>query len=263
MRSTNGGPLPSRPGAPDRTERAPLPTSLDGLPPLDDSFALTLDAGLLALGLELDLAQRAAIDGHIRLLVAWNEHINLTSIREPAAIAREHVLDSLSAVSVLRRRRVARLADIGSGGGFPGLPLAVALPDVGVTLVESTRKKASFLDAAVGVAGVGSRVAVLPQRAEALAQWRGLPGFPVDAVTARAVASLDVLAALAAPLLAPGGTLVAWKRGDVAAEIAGARQALARAGFGRPEVVPVDVPGLGDHRLVLVPLEQPRGRLRG
>lgn len=261
MRPPNGGPLPNRP-RPDPAARAPLPTTLDGLPELPEPFGETLDAGLVALGIALDAPQRTAIHAHLRLLSAWNEHVNLTAIRGPVALAREHVLDSLSAVAALRRRGAARIADIGSGAGFPGLTLAIAMPEVTVTLIESTRKKAAFLEAAAAVAGVGDRVAVMAQRAEALAHWRGLAGFPVDVVTARAVASLDVLASLAAPLLRPDGALLAWKRGDVAGEIGGARQALARAGFGRPEVLAVQVPDLADHRLVLVPLEG-RGRLRG
>jgi 16S rRNA (guanine527-N7)-methyltransferase len=226
---------------------------------LPSSFAETLDAGLLVLGLRLEPWQHEAIETHVRLLVAWNAHINLTAIREPAALAREHVLDSLAATSIVKGRGAGSLADIGSGGGFPGLPLAIASPGTRATLIESTRKKAGFLDVAVTAAGLADRVRVVAARAEGL-RAAGAHWIPADIVTARAVASLANLARLAAPLLAPGGALVAWKRGDVEREIADARQALAGNGFGRPEIHLVSVPDLADHRLVVVPIERPARR---
>ena len=254
---TPSGPLPNRP--PDPPDRAPLPTDTRDLPELPPAFGATLDAGLLALGLRLEPSQRQAIETHVRLLVAWNAHINLTAIREPAALAREHVLDSLAATSLLAAPRARSLADIGSGGGFPGLPLAIASPEMRATLIESTRKKAGFLDVAVTAAGLADRVRVVAARAEGVPA--GAAGWiPADLVTARAVASLADLARLAAPLLAPGGALIAWKRGDVEREIADARQALAANGFGRPEIHPVRVPDLADHRLVVVPVERPLRR---
>ena len=252
--------VPSGP-LPDRPDRVPLPTTADGLPALPPEYDAVLDVGLAALGISLTGEQRASIATHLRLLVAWNEHINLTAIHEPAALARGHILDSLAAVPVLAGRAVRRLADMGSGGGFPGLPLAVALPALDVTLIESTRKKARFLAVAAAAAGVMDRVHVLAERAEAL-RLGAAPGIPADVVTARAVAPLAQLAPIAADLLVPGGALLAWKRGDVAREVAAARGALDAAGFGRPQLVPINVPGLDDHRLVVVELEPSRRRGR-
>ena len=106
-----------------------------------------------------------------------------------------------------------RFLDLGSGGGYPGLPLALALPAERALLVDSIAKKAAFLEVAVAAAGVAGRVEIAAARAESLAaDRRHRERWP--AVTVRAVASLAELVELAFPLLAPGGVLVAWKRGS-------------------------------------------------
>ncbi len=166
------------------------------------------------------------------------------------------MVDSLAAVRVLQRRpigggRLGGLLDLGSGGGYPGIPLAAALPFERVALVESVGKKAAFLAAAVAATGLERRVAVASERAEDLARDRGhRERWP--AVAARAVGGLDELVELSFPLLLPGGVLVAWKRGDIEVEIAAARRALAGLGGGRIESLPVDVTGLDGHRLIVV-----------
>lgn len=250
--TTRGEPLPPRP------PRAPLPYSVAATPPLPFSARDILDQGLARLGLDLPADARAALEGHVRLLLAWTAHINLTAIREPDDVAREHVLDSLAAARLLRSGGVRRLLDLGSGGGFPGIPLAVALPESTMLLVESIAKKARFLQVAVDALGLADRVRVRNARAEALgAEMGSASSVPVEAVCVRAVAGLGVLAGLAAPLLVPGGWLVAWKRGDVDAEIAATAADLAASGFGPAEVHPVAVEGLEDHRLVVATLVRP------
>jgi 16S rRNA (guanine527-N7)-methyltransferase len=212
---------------------------------------LALGRGLAELGLELAADGRTAIDGHVRLLLVWTRAINLTAIREPGLVATGHVIDSLSAVPWLRLHAPARLLDLGSGGGFPGLPLAAAMPGMAVTLAEPVGKKARFLETVVAATGLADRVAVALARAEALAADRSQRGsWPV--VTARAVASTADLVELAFPLLAPGGALVAWKRGDLDAELAQADRAIAALGGGRLTVIDVNATGLPGHRLVVV-----------
>jgi 16S rRNA (guanine527-N7)-methyltransferase len=232
-------------------QREPLPTRVEDLPPLPAAYTDALDAGLAELDIVLAPAARQAIDDHVRLLLAWTGSINLTSIRDPAEVARLHVLDSLTAIAPLRRRQIARFVDLGSGGGWPGIPLAAALPADRALLVESVRKKAGFLDVAVRALGLTGRVAVEPRRAEAVARDpRDREDWP--AVTARAVAALPELAELAFPLLAPGGILVAWKRGAIEAEIDAAGAMVEALGGGRIEVVDPGLSGLPGHRLVLV-----------
>jgi len=235
-------------------DRAPLPAEPSLCPPLPPSAIARIDAGCAAMGLgPLPPAARAAILDHLRLLLAWTTAINLTAIRDPEAAASAHVLDSLAAVPLLRAAGVRRLVDLGSGGGYPGLPLALALPAERALLVDSIAKKAAFLEVAIRAAGVADRVTVAAARAEALAadrrhreRWA--------AVTVRAVATLPELVELAFPLLTPGGLLVAWKRSDIGDERARTLPAIAALGGGHLDVVPVPGPvaGLEDHVLVAI-----------
>jgi 16S rRNA (guanine527-N7)-methyltransferase len=255
--------------APDARFSA-LPTDATGLPPLPPAFATTLAVGLPALGISLSTAALAVIDVHVRLLLAWNEAINLTGITEPSLVATRHVLDSLAAVPLLvpdgaaQRGRRIRILDLGSGGGFPGLPLAAALPNATVTLVDSVAKKTRFLEAAVAATGLARRVEVRTARAEALAGRPNAgagaaPSRAWDVVTARAVGSLEELIELALPLLGPGGRLLAWKSADIAAELAAAAGTASRLGGSPPRVHPATaVAGLESHRIVEVVKLRPR-----
>ena len=244
--------------------REPLPTRISGLAPLPDEYGHVLRAGLQAIAdCDLSADARAAIDDHVWLLLAWNDAINLCGIRAPERIAREHVLDSLTAVPLLRWAGIDEFVDLGSGGGYPGLPLAVALPARRALLVESIGKKARFLTVAVDALGLADRVAVAAVRGEAIAadphhrgRWQ--------AVVARAVADLTDLAELGLPLLAPGGLLVAWKRRPMDEELLRAEKAVRQLGGQVIACDPVAVPGLEDHVLAVVqkvaatPTEFPR-----
>ncbi len=211
--------------------REPLPTRVEDTPGLPPAYDAALEAGLAALSLTLTPAARAAIDGHARLLLAWTSAINLTAIRDPAAVAVAHVVDSLTAAASMRERGISRFVDLGSGGGYPGIPLAAVIPAERALLIEPIAKKAGFLSAVVAATGLEEVVEAAAVRAEALAadpRHRGR--WP--AVTARAVAGLAELVELAFPLLAPGGCLVAWKRGDLTLELAAADRAIAALGGG-------------------------------
>ena len=244
--------------------RDPLPTRLEGLPPLPEGYHDTLRAGLSAIpGANLSDAQLEALDDHVRLLLAWNEAINLSGIRDPAAIALEHVLDSLTALPILRRAAVTELLDLGSGAGYPGLPLAIMLPTSRVLLVESIGKKARFLAVVAEALGLSDRVRVAATRAETLAadpHYRGR--WP--AVVARAVSDLTELAELSLPLLEIGGALVAWKKATLVEELDLAEGALPSLGGRLVTREPVMVPGLEDHILLVIekvahtPAEFPR-----
>jgi len=238
-------------GALDRP-RDPLPSRVQDLPALPPEYHTVLDAGLAALGLEPDAGVRQALDAHVSFLLAWTVAINLTAIRVPADAARLHVLDSLAAAPHLRARGITRLLDIGSGGGFPGLPLAIVLGSDRTLLVDSVGKKVRFLQAVIEATGLERRVAAETSRSEALARDpRDREGWP--AVTARAVTSLAELVELGLPLVAPGGVLIAWKRGPLDDELAAAAGALRELRAGPVEVLPSGVPGLDDHRLVVIP----------
>ncbi len=264
---------PDGPHGHDRQEgcldrpRDPLPTSVEACPQLPTAYHDALETALQALAIALTAEARAAIDGHVRLLLAWNPAINLTAIREPAAIAIRHVIDSLTGVTVLRPRRIDRLVDLGSGGGFPGLTIAAALPADRALLVDSIGKKVRFLTTAIAAIGLGDHVAAEAVRSESLAaSHHDRDRWP--AVTARAVAPLGELIELAFPLLRSGGVLVAWKQGDIAdrvglgSELAAARRSLdAIDPDGRIDIMPAvsvdagQAPGLrvlARHRIVVV-----------
>jgi 16S rRNA (guanine527-N7)-methyltransferase len=134
------------------------------------------------------------------------EPTSITTVRDPTQGVEVHVADSLTGLQVAELRRATTIADLGAGGGFPGLALAAALPHATVMLVESVGKKCEFLRRAAFAVGLAN-VAVVNARAESWTEGIGAH----DVVTARAVAPLNVLAEYAAPLLREGGRLVAWK----------------------------------------------------
>lgn len=149
---------------------------------------------------------------------------------------RVHVADSLVGLEIPQLRRASSVADVGAGAGFPGLPLAAALCDARVDLVESSRRKCAVIDRLIAAAGLHNARSVA-SRAE---EWAGGTGREAYAsVTARAVASLAVLVEYAAPLLGPGGVLVAWKGARDPVEEAGGEAAGARLGFSPGEILRV------------------------
>lgn len=251
-RSERTGPA-RRDGGPAIRDRAPLPADPSLCPELPAEAVARFDAGCGALHVALPVGVRDAILGHLRLVLAWTASVNLTGIREPGAAVAGHLLDSLAAIPLLRDAGARTLLDMGSGGGYPGLPLALALPASRALLVESIRKKAALLDVAVAAAGAGGRVSVAADRVEALAADR-LHRERWDVVTARAVATLPELVELAFPLLHPGGLLVAWKGAAIADERARALPAVSALGGGSLDVVAPSarVEGLEGHVLVVV-----------
>jgi 16S rRNA (guanine527-N7)-methyltransferase len=235
-------------------DRAPLPADPSLCPPLPVEALASLDAGCAALGLaDLPAPVRVGLIDHLRLLLAWTAAVNLTAIRDPRAAMTGHVLDSLAAVPLLREAGVRRLLDLGSGGGYPGIPLALALPAQRALLVDSIAKKAAFLGIAATATGLAGRVEIAAVRAEELAlDRRHRERWP--AVTVRAVAPLPELVELAFPLLAPGGLLLAWKRADLGDERARAVPAVAALGGGSVDIVvpAAKLDGLADHVLVAI-----------
>ena len=206
-----------------------------------------VDARLAELAARYELPDGAG--GRFRALLGLvaAEPAAITTVRDPREGADVHVADSLVALDVPAVRSARRIADLGSGGGFPGLALAIALPAARVALVESVGRKCAFLSAAARELGLGN-VEVVNARAEA---WRdGLETR--DLVTARALAPLPVLVEYAAPLLVSNGSLVAWKGRREAGEEADGTAAARVLGMSAPSVVSVDpFPGAHDRHLYL------------
>jgi 16S rRNA (guanine527-N7)-methyltransferase len=181
----------------------------------------------------LPQAAREQLETVLELLA--EERTSVSSVVDQRAW-QVHVVDSLTGLEVPELRAAGRIADIGAGAGFPGLALAVALPDAQIDLVESVGRKCEFMRRAIDAAGIGNAT-VLNTRSEDLAGVEGREAY--DTVTARAVGPLSTLAELAAPLLKPKGVLLAWKGKrdeDEERQLASAAESLAM----RPEQI-IDV----------------------
>ena len=197
-----------------------------------------LSAGLLELGLSLTDHQVGQLLALAELVREWNEKFNLTAIKEPVAMVQKHLLDSLT---VARFVAGPTLIDVGSGAGFPGLPLAIADPGLTVTLLDSTAKKVRFLEHAIGALGL-PRVSAVHARAEA---YR--PAQRATTVVSRALGSLAEFVRVAGHLCAPGGRLLAMKGKDPKDEA----RALP-AGWRVVGTERLRVPGLEDERHLVI-----------
>jgi 16S rRNA (guanine527-N7)-methyltransferase len=197
-----------------------------------------------------------AVERYVALLLDANRRLNLTRVVEPEPVARLHLLDALSALPLLDALpRSDRCLDLGSGGGVPGLVLALARPDRRWVLVDSVQKKADVLRGFIASLGMAN-VEVVAERAEILGRD---PAHRerYDVVAARACAALPVLAEYALPLLALGGALVAWKGPIAGQELDAGRAAATGCGGRDPSVRPSGYAVLGDHRFVVIEKDRP------
>jgi 16S rRNA (guanine527-N7)-methyltransferase len=193
-------------------------------------------------GLHLTDEQVSQCARYAEALIDATRTVNLTAIIDPDGIAMKHFLDSFTAYAARAWTGHERLIDVGSGAGFPGLALRIALPGLSVTCVEATGKKARFIERARDLLGIAADV--VHGRAEEIArtpQHRAR----YDVATARALGSLAACAELLLPLLRVGGDAIVWK-GRVDAELPSAEKALAALGGQIVAVVPTASLGLGD-----------------
>lgn len=201
---------------------------------------------------------RAAFDRYAEMLTERNEKVNLTAITDPDEIRVKHFTDSLAAIDLIKTG--ATVLDIGSGAGFPGIPLKIARDDISVTLLDSVNKKVTFMNDVIADLGlknieaVHARIEDFPHKGE------------FDVAVSRAVAELTTLAEYALPFVKVGGTFVAYKSEKAEAEAAAAGNAVALLGGRLREIREVNVaPGL-TRRLIVVdkidptPLKYPRGK---
>ena len=207
---------------------------------MSQDTVVDLQEGLAALGLALDARQQGQLAAYLALLAKWNKTYNLTAIRDPARMVTHHVLDALAVLPHLPDSPGVRVLDVGSGGGVPGIPLAIARPDWRVVMVDPNHKKAAFLTQAVielrlpNVAAHAARVEDMRDEA------------PFDIVISRAFADLATFAATSARHLAAHGVLVAMKGVHPEEEIAEIGDAFTI------ESIALDVPGLDAARHLVV-----------
>ena len=216
------------------------------------------------LGLKLTSSQLASLECYEQQLLEWNARFNLTAIQEPEKIRTKHFLDSLTCLIAMRDTTMERVIDVGTGAGFPGLPLKIIYPRMRLTLVESVRKKVDFLRHLVTTLGL-EQVDILNERIETIGQ---IPSYrqKFDWAIARAVAVMPVLAEYLIPLVKVGGAVIAMKGENAPIEVQKAERAIHMLGGHLRKLIPVTLPGVADERYLVVidkvaatPLNYPRG----
>lgn len=202
-------------------------------------------------GLELTPKQQRAFSLMAAELLAWNERANLTAITEPGQIEVRHFLDSLSVVRAVKFKPEQRVIDVGTGAGFPGLPLRVLFPQIALTCLEATGKKVEYIQHVARKLDMPD-VRVVHARAEEAGQD---PAHreAYDVALARAVARLPVLVEYLLPLLKVGGRMVALKGETAAQEVSDSHAALRLLGGEMRRLIPVELPEVAEtHYLVLI-----------
>jgi 16S rRNA (guanine527-N7)-methyltransferase len=202
------------------------------------------------LGLHLTRSQLSALSLYERELVDWNTRFNLTAIRDPQEIHIKHFLDSLTCLMAIRESPIEQLVDIGTGAGFPGIPIRIIYPKMRLTLVESVGKKAEFCRHVVNILELQG-VEVVQERAETLGQN---PSYRerFDWAVARAVAILPVLVEYLLPLVRVGGSMLAMKGENGPAEAHSAERAMRVLGGHLRQLIPVTLPGVAEERYLVV-----------
>lgn len=208
-----------------------------------------------AYGLDLTEKQQGQFQRYYELLMEWNGKINLTAITEPREVAVKHMLDSLAGWDEKRMSGDAGIIDVGTGAGFPGIPLKIFQPNLRLTLLDSLNKRVKFLQAVVEELGLQD-VKCVHGRAEEAARKEFREGF--DIAVSRAVARLPVLAEYCLPFVRVGGAFLAWKGMQYQEEAEEAKKAVALLGGSGIEITRVHLPDMEDIRAILsIPKAKP------
>ncbi len=202
------------------------------------------------LSLELSATQLAQFEQLTSLLLDWNTRMNLTGITEPADIALKHYLDSLTVLKVLTKAGHSRLLDVGTGAGFPGLPLAIVLPRLRFTLLDSTAKKLRFIEEAGRDLGLDN-IRIVHARAEDAGRDDAHRGT-YDFVTARAVSRMPVLMECTLPMTKRGGLVIAMKGASAHEETRAAAKAISTLGGKLAGIDEVRLPNLENPRFLVM-----------
>ncbi|MFP3855290.1 MAG: 16S rRNA (guanine(527)-N(7))-methyltransferase RsmG [Anaerolineales bacterium] len=220
---------------------------VEGRAAADGYHGLALAAQRI-LGLQLSKDQQEAFRWYSRELQAWNERFNLTAITEPEDIEVKHFLDSLTCLKVLESS--GRLIDVGTGGGFPGIPIKLLCPRLEVTLLESTRKKVDFCRHVIESLGLEG-IEAIHSRAEELGHHPDHRDR-YDMAVARAVAPMNVLVEYLLPFLKRGGRMIAMKGETAPAEVQEAESAIELLGGRMKRLLPIELPKVAETRYLIV-----------
>lgn len=201
------------------------------------------------IGVKVTPAQAESFQVYLELLLAWNEKINLTAITDPTEVVEKHFVDSLTLLSHCKLKQGAKVIDVGTGAGFPGIPLKIMRPDLQLTLLDSLNKRLNFLGE------VCSALKIEAERIHKRAEEAGLEHSmreSYDVITARAVAPLNVLCEYCLPLVKMKGYFLAMKGPGAKEELKQAENALEILGGTDVELVSLSLPEAGERNIVMV-----------
>lgn len=202
------------------------------------------------IGLHLTKEQLLALAIYERELIDWNARFNLTAIDDPDKIRTKHFLDSLTCLLAMRGTSMGRVVDVGTGAGFPGIPLKICCPKIRLTLIESVGKKANFCRHVTRVLGL-KEVEVIQDRAETVG-LQPAHREQYDWAVARAVATMPTLAEYLLPLVRIGGRALAMKGESAPAEAQAAERAIQMMGGRLSQLISVALPGVEEQRFLVV-----------
>lgn len=199
------------------------------------------DEKLNALGITLTEKQYEQFDKYYELLVEWNKVMNLTGITEYEEVNEKHFIDSLSIVKVIDVNKVNSVIDIGTGAGFPGIPLKIAFPHLKITLLDSLNKRIKYLNIVIEELGLED-IQTIHGRAEDFAR-KEEHREQYDLAVSRAVANLSTLSELCVPYVKVGGMFIPYKSGEIEDEVKEAQTAIKVLGGKQKEIVKFTLPG--------------------
>lgn len=198
---------------------------------MNEAFTQKLKTVFSALGLECSDGAAQTLNAYYDFLVEYNQKVNLTAVTDEGGVILKHFADSLGGAREIPDG--AKIIDVGSGAGFPGVVIKIFRPNADVTLLEPNGKKAKFLKELIGVLGL-SGIRVTQDRAEVIGRGKGREAY--DVVTARAVAALNTLAEYCLPLVKVGGKFIAYKGSKAIEEVRDAQNAIDKLGGSEPQL---------------------------
>lgn len=204
------------------------------------------DEKLKELRIELNENMKNQFDRYYELLVEWNKVMNLTGITEYEEVNEKHFIDSLSIVKVIDINKIDNIIDIGTGAGFPGIPLKIAFPHLKVTLLDSLNKRIKFLNAVIDELNL-NHIEIIHGRAEDYAKKTEYREN-YDLCVSRAVANLSTLSEYCVPYVKVGGLFISYKSGDIDEEIVKSKPAIKILGAEIENVIKFKLPGTDIHR---------------